>query len=45
MKMHFENEGEEFRDFVANNPDFVVILRHADGSVDIASGEDIVQEE
>jgi len=41
MKHTFENEGAEFRTFIAENVDFIVIQRNGDGSV-VVSDEPLV---
>jgi len=38
MKISFENEGQKFRDFMAENPDATVVLRNADGSCEVEWG-------
>lgn len=44
MKHTFENEGDEFREFIAENVDFIVIQRNGDGSVTVSDEPPIIEE-
>ena len=37
----FDNEGDLFRAYIIKNPDAAIILRGADGSATVATGDDI----
>lgn len=42
MKISFETEGLEFREYMSAHPNAVVLLRHADGSCIVGSEGDTI---
>lgn len=42
MKKKFENEGQEFREYMAAHPNSVVLQREADGSCIVGSEGDVI---